>query len=41
MGPGWQPGALLWDRPPISLDEPERQLKSAVKQQAYVYQNKL
>jgi hypothetical protein len=39
---GQQQGrALLWDRPPISLDEQERQLKSAVKQQAYVYQNKL
>lgn len=39
---GQQKGrALLWDRPPISLDEQERQLKSAVKQQAYVYQNKL
>ena len=33
--------ALLWDRPPISLDEQERQLKSAIKQQAYVYQNKI
>ncbi|MPQ57989.1 DUF3460 family protein [Duganella sp. FT27W] len=39
---GQQQGrALLWDRPAISLDEQERQLKSAVKQQAYVYQNKL
>lgn len=33
--------ALLWDRPPISLDEQQRQLASAVKQQAYVYQNKI
>ena len=33
--------ALLWDKPPISLSEQERQLASAVKQQAYVYQNKL
>ncbi|MYM74279.1 MULTISPECIES: DUF3460 family protein [Duganella] len=33
--------ALLWDRPPVSLDEQQRQLESAVKQQAYVYQNKL
>jgi hypothetical protein len=39
---GQQKGrALLWDRPPISLDEQQRQLESAVKQQAYVYQNKL
>jgi hypothetical protein len=33
--------ALLWDKPPVSLDEQERQLASAIKQQAYVYQNKL
>ena len=33
--------ALLWDKPPISLSEQERQLASAVRQQAYVYQNKL
>ena len=32
--------ALLWDKPPVSLDELERQMASAVKQQAYVYQNK-
>lgn len=39
---GQQKGrALLWDRPPISLDEQQRQLESAVKQQAYVYQNKV
>lgn len=33
--------ALLWDKPPLSLDEQERQLKSAIKQQPYVYQNKI
>lgn len=33
--------ALLWDKPPVGLDEQERQLASAVKQQSYVYQNKL
>lgn len=33
--------ALLWDKAPLSLDEQERQLESAVKQQAYVYQNKV
>jgi hypothetical protein len=33
--------ALLWDRPPVSLDEQQRQLESAVKQQPYVYQNKV
>jgi hypothetical protein len=33
--------ALLWDRPPVSLSEQERQLESAIKQQAYVYQNKV
>jgi hypothetical protein len=33
--------ALLWDKPPISLDEQERQLKSAIRQQPYVYQNKI
>lgn len=33
--------ALLWDRPPVSLSEQERQLESAVRQQAYVYQNKV
>jgi len=39
---GQQKGrALLWDRPPVSLDEQQRQLESAVKQQAYVYQNKV
>ena len=44
--PGMEAGqiggrALLCERPPVSLDEQERQLKSAVKQQAYVYQNKV
>ena len=39
---GQQQGrALLWDRTPVSLDEQQRQLESAVKQQAYVYQNKV
>lgn len=39
---GQQAGrALLWDRPAVSLSEQERQLQSAVKQQAYVYQNKV
>jgi len=33
--------ALLWDKAPLSLDEQDRQLESAVKQQAYVYQNKV
>ena len=33
--------ALLWDKAPIGLDEQERQLESAIKQQAYVYQNKI
>jgi hypothetical protein len=33
--------ALLWDRPPVALSEQERQMASAVKQQAYVYQTKL
>jgi hypothetical protein len=42
MEAGQQEGrALLWDRPAISLDEQNRQLESAVKQQPYVYQNKL
>jgi hypothetical protein len=33
--------ALLWDKAPVSLSEQERQLDSAVKQQPYVYQNKV
>jgi hypothetical protein len=31
---------LLWDKEPIALDEQARTQASAVKQQAYVYQNK-
>jgi hypothetical protein len=39
---GQQEGrALLWDRPATSLDEQKRLRDSAVKQQAYVYQNKV
>jgi len=33
--------ALLWDKAPTSLSEQERQLESAIKQQPYVYQNKV
>lgn len=33
--------ALLWDKPPVSLSEQESQMESAIKQQAYVYQNKI
>ncbi|CDG82174.1 DUF3460 family protein [Janthinobacterium agaricidamnosum] len=33
--------ALLWDKPPVSLSEQERQMASAIKQQAYVYQTKI
>ena len=33
--------ALLWDRKPIELDQQARDLESGIKQQAYVYQNKL
>jgi len=33
--------ALLWDRPAASLDDQKRRLDSTVKQQAYVYQNKV
>ena len=33
--------ALLWDKAPVSLSEQDRQLASAVKQQPYVYQNKV
>lgn len=32
---------LLWDKAPTPLDEQRRQAESRVKQQAYVYQNKL
>lgn len=39
---GQQEGrSRLWDKAPVSLDEQQRQLASAVKQQAYVYQNKV
>ena len=33
--------ALLWDKAPVALTEQENRLASGVKQQAYVYQNKL
>jgi hypothetical protein len=33
--------ALLWDKAPITLTEQDRTADSRVKQQAYVYQNKL
>ncbi len=33
--------ALLWDKAPIPLAEQERTAEARVKQQAYVYQNKL
>ena len=33
--------ALLWDKPPIALDQQERNKDSSIKQSAYVYQNKL
>ena len=33
--------ALLWDKKPIELDQQARDRESAVKQQSYVYQNKL
>jgi hypothetical protein len=33
--------ALLWDKAPITLTEQDRTRESRVKQQAYVYQNKL
>lgn len=33
--------ALLWDKKPIDLDTQARNAESRVKQQAYVYQNKL
>ena len=44
--PGMEEGqragrALLWDKPPVSLSEQESQMESAIKQQAYVYQNKI
>lgn len=33
--------ALLWDKAPVSLSEQDRQMESAIRQQAYVYQNKV
>ena len=33
--------ALLWDKAPTTLSEQDRTRDSRVKQQAYVYQNKL
>ena len=33
--------ALLWDKAPISLAEQDQAAEARVKQQAYVYQNKL
>ncbi|MGZ8288999.1 MAG: DUF3460 family protein [Telluria sp.] len=33
--------ALLWDKAPRTLDEQQRRADSRVRQQAYVYQNKL
>ena len=33
--------ALLWDKAPLTLNEQERRAESRVKQQPYVYQNKL
>jgi hypothetical protein len=44
--PGMEEGqragrALLWDKAPTPLSEQDRQRESRVRQQAYVYQNKL
>ena len=33
--------ALLWDKAPVTLTEQDKTTESRVKQQAYVYQNKL
>ncbi len=33
--------ALLWDKTPTTLADQQRSKESAIKQQAYVYQNKL
>ncbi|TCS34006.1 uncharacterized protein DUF3460 [Paucimonas lemoignei] len=33
--------ALLWDKSPLDLDSRKRAEESRVKQQAYVYQNKV
>ena len=32
---------LLWDKAPVSLDEQRRIAESRIRQQAYVYQNKV
>lgn len=32
---------LLWDKAPVSLDEQRRVAESRIRQQAYVYQNKV
>lgn len=44
--PGMEEGqragrALLWDKAPVTLSEQERVKASRVRQQAYVYQNKV
>ena len=33
--------ALLWDKAPVSLAEQDKSAEARVRQQAYVYQNKL
>lgn len=33
--------AMLWDKEPVDLNTQERNKESRVKQQAYVYQNKV
>lgn len=33
--------ALLWDKAPVTLTEQDKNTESSVRQQAYVYQNKL
>jgi hypothetical protein len=33
--------SLLWDKAPLSLEEQKRIAESRVRQQAYVYQNKV
>jgi hypothetical protein len=33
--------ALLWDKAPLSLEEQRRVAESRIRQQAYVYQNKV
>jgi len=42
MEQGQQAGrSLLWDKAPLTLDEQARHKDSRVRQQAYVYQNKV